>query len=69
MRKIFIYSLAISAVLQLVLTRHRAGNAFEEGAAEAMWLRYPLNVVLNAALWTAAAAALSGGARAIRRAL
>ena len=69
MRKILILTLLTSAILQFILTRYRAGEAIEEGAAERMWLRYPLNVVVNAVLWTAIAASIRGGTRAIRSAL
>ena len=52
MSKTFTRALILNAVLQFVVTRQRAGNALEEGAAEAMWLRYPFVVLANALLWT-----------------
>jgi hypothetical protein len=52
MRKTFTRALIINAVLQFVVTRQRAGNVLEEGAAEALWMRYPFTVLLNALLWT-----------------
>jgi hypothetical protein len=39
-------------VLQFITTRMRAGRAEQEGAAEAMWMRYPATVVINALIWT-----------------
>jgi hypothetical protein len=42
----------ISAVLQFIVTRQRAGHVIEEGAAEQLWMRYPLVVLLNALTWT-----------------
>jgi hypothetical protein len=42
----------LHAVLQFIITRQRAGNVIEEGAAEMLWLRYPLTVMLNAIVWT-----------------
>ena len=52
MRKTFIRVLIVNAVVQFVITRQRAGNVLEEGAAEALWVRYPLMVLLNSLLWT-----------------
>ena len=52
MRKRFLRSLLITAVLQFVITRARAGRAIEEGAAEQLWLRYPFVVLANALVWT-----------------
>lgn len=52
MRKTFTRALIINAVVQFVVTRQRAGNVIEEGAAEALWVRYPFVVLLNALLWT-----------------
>ncbi len=52
MKRTFIRSLMISAVLQFIVTRQRAGHVLEEGAAEQMWMRYPLVVLLNAVTWT-----------------
>jgi hypothetical protein len=50
--KTFFRLLVINAVLQFITTRTRAGRAEDEGAAEGMWLRYPINVVVNAIIWT-----------------
>jgi hypothetical protein len=69
MWKMFIGALVVSAVLQFIVTRQRAGLAIEEGAAESMWLRYPFHVVANALLWTTIFAALNKGTQAVRRAL
>lgn len=66
MRKTFLRTLAITALLQFVVTRSRAGNAIEEGSAERMWMLYPLNVVLNAITWTLLIAAAARVARALR---
>ncbi len=52
MRKTFTRALIVNAVVQFIVTRQRAGNVIEEGAAEALWLRYPFTVMLNALLWT-----------------
>lgn len=52
MRKLFIRTLAVTAIIQFVVTRTLAGQAIEEGRAERMWLMFPLNVLLNAAAWT-----------------
>ena len=52
MKKTFVRALVINAVLQFVITRHRAGRAVDEGAAETMWLRYPASVLVNAFVWS-----------------
>jgi hypothetical protein len=52
MGKTFVRLLIVNAVLQFITTRMRAGRSEDEGAAEAMWLRYPLTVVINAFIWT-----------------
>lgn len=52
MKKTFVRALIVNAVLQFIVTRQRAGNMIEEGAAEMLWLRYPLTVLLNALVWT-----------------
>jgi hypothetical protein len=52
MRRLFIRTLAVTAIIQFVVTRTLAGQAVEEGRAERMWLMFPLNVLLNAAAWT-----------------
>jgi hypothetical protein len=67
-RRIFLRTLAVTAVLQFVLTRARAGRVEEEGAAEMMWVLYPFNVVLNAAAWTLLIASVGGVVRVLRRA-
>jgi hypothetical protein len=58
MRKTFTRALIVNAVVQFVITRQRAGNVLEEGAAEALWMRYPFMVLLNALLWTLLLSAL-----------
>jgi hypothetical protein len=52
MRRIFIRAIVINAVVQFAVTRYRAGHAIEEGAAEMMWVRYPVTVLMNALAWT-----------------
>lgn len=52
MRKTFVRALLLNAAIQFAVTRHRAGQAIEEGEAEMMWLRYPAQVLLNAIAWT-----------------
>lgn len=52
MKKTFVLALIIHAVFQFVITRHRAGRAIDEGAAEMMWLRYPASVLINAFMWS-----------------
>jgi hypothetical protein len=69
MRRTFFRSLAVTAAVQFMITRHFAGQAIEEGRAERMWLMYPLNVVLNALVWTLTITAVRGVARAVRRAV
>jgi hypothetical protein len=57
MKNTFTRALVINAALQFVITRQRAGNVIEEGAAEALWMRYPFVVLLNALMWTLMVAA------------
>jgi hypothetical protein len=52
LKKTFVRALILNAIVQFVVTRARAGHAIEEGAAERMWLLYPANVLINAAVWT-----------------
>lgn len=52
MKKTFVRVLVVNAVLQFVVTRRRAWQMIEEGAAEMLWMRYPLSVVANALIWT-----------------
>lgn len=66
MRQTFIRAMVINALVQFAITRHRAGHAIEEGAAESMWLRYPFAVMLNALMWTLMLAMLRGGFRMLR---
>jgi hypothetical protein len=68
MRRRFLRTLAIVAVLQFFVTRQAAGNAIEEGRAERMWLLFPLNCVINAAMWTLVLTAIGGTMRLLRRA-
>lgn len=51
MKKAFFRSLAVNVVLQFIITRNRAGKTYEEGAAEALWIRFPFVVVANALIW------------------
>lgn len=67
MKKTFVRVLAVNAVLQFVVTRQRAGRMIEEGAAEMLWLRYPLSVLLNALVWTLMLSAFGRVASALRR--
>lgn len=66
MRTIFLRTLAVTALLQFTVTRIRAGQALEEGAAERMWMLYPVNVLANALAWTLVIAAAARVARALR---
>lgn len=68
MKRTFIRSLVVTAALQFIVTRTRAGNAMEEGEAEALWLRYPFVVILNAVAWTLMIATVAGVTRPLRRA-
>ena len=67
MRKTFLRTLAVTAVLQFIITRRLAGQVIEEGRAERMWLLFPANVVVNAAAWTLLIAAGSRSLRVFRR--
>lgn len=69
MRKTFIRTLAVTAVMQFVVTRTLAGQALEEGRAERMWLMYPVNVLLNALAWTLLISAGGRVRRLLRHAL
>lgn len=69
MKKTFVRSLIVTAALQFIVTRTRAGNAMEEGEAEALWLRYPFVVVLNALAWTLMISTVGGVIRPLRRAI
>ena len=68
MGRLFLKVLAVVAVLQFVITRQAAGNVIEEGRAERMWLLYPLNVAINAAMWTLLIAGIGALVRKVRRA-
>jgi hypothetical protein len=68
MGRLFFKVLAVVAVLQFVITRQAAGNVIEEGRAERMWLLYPLNVAINAAMWTLLLAGIGAIVRKVRRA-
>lgn len=68
MGRLFLKVLAVVAVLQFVITRQAAGNVVEEGRAERMWLLYPLNVAINAAMWTLLLAGIGTVVRRVRRA-
>ncbi len=67
MTRTFTRALVINAILQFIVTRQRAGHVIEEGAAEAMWVRYPFKVLLNAVLWTLMLSTLGRVARVFRR--
>ena len=67
MRGTFVRTLAITAVLQFVITRALAGRAVEEGQAERLWIMYPLNVFVNALAWTLVLAASGRLLRIVRR--
>jgi hypothetical protein len=67
MRRTFLRALLINAVVQFAVTRQRAGRALEEGAAELMWLRYPVSVLLNALMWTLLVSAFGGVTGLLRR--
>lgn len=68
MSKTFVRALMVTAVLQFIVTRQRAGQVVEEGAAEALWLRFPFIVLLNALLWTLMLSAIGRTLRLVRRA-
>ena len=61
--------LLVIAIVQFFITRHAAGNVIEEGRAERLWMLYPFNVVMNAAIWTVLLTAVASGIRLVRRAL
>jgi hypothetical protein len=63
MRTTFLRALVVTAVVQFAITRTLAGQVIEEGRAERMWAMYPLNVLMNALVWTLA---ISAGGRALR---
>jgi TRAP-type mannitol/chloroaromatic compound transport system permease small subunit len=65
--KTFLKVLAVTVVLQFIVTRKAAGNVIEEGRAERMWMLFPVNVLLNAAMWTLLITAVGRGIRAVRR--
>ena len=67
MRRLYVRTLAVTAIVQFVITRTLAGRAIEEGQAERMWMMYPLNVALNAAVWTLLLAASGRALRLLRR--
>jgi hypothetical protein len=66
MRKTFIRTFAVTAILQFIVTRTLAGQALEEGRAERMWMMYPVNVLVNALAWTLLISAGGRAARVIR---
>jgi hypothetical protein len=72
MKRRFLRSLLVIAVIQFFITRQAAGRVVEEGRAERMWMFYPLSVVMNAAAWTliltGVGATISALARPFRRA-
>jgi hypothetical protein len=68
MRKTFLRTLAVTAIIQFLVTRNLAGRVIEEGRAEQLWLMYPINVFANAVAWTLLISTVSAGARLVRRA-
>ena len=66
MGKTFVRALMVTAVLQFVVTRQRAGQVVEEGAAEALWLRFPFVVLLNALMWTIMLSVIGRTVRLVR---
>jgi hypothetical protein len=67
MRKTFVRTLAVTAILQFVITRRLAGQVLEEGRAERLWVLYPMNVLMNALAWTLFISLANGGMRIVRR--
>jgi hypothetical protein len=67
MRSLYLRTLAVTAIVQFVITRTLAGRALDEGQAERLWLMYPLNVAINAAIWTLLLAGAGKAARLVRR--
>lgn len=67
MLTIFVRTLVVTAVLQFFITRRRAGNVIIEGEAEALWMRYPFNVLFSAVMWTLTIAAAGAAVRQVRR--
>ncbi len=65
--KTFLRVLAVTVVLQFLVTRKAAGNVIEEGKAERLWMLFPVNVLLNAAAWTLVVTVIGRGVRAVRR--
>lgn len=65
--KTFFRVLAVTVLLQFFVTRKAAGNVIEEGRAERMWMLFPVNVLLNAAMWTLLITVVGRGVRAVRR--
>jgi hypothetical protein len=66
LRRTFLRTLAVTAVIQFIVTRTRAGHAIEEGAAERMWMMYPATVLMNALMWTLLIAASNRVLRVVR---
>lgn len=65
--KTFLRVLAVTVVLQFLVTRKAAGNVIEEGKAERLWMLFPVNVLLNAAAWTLVVTVIGKAVRAVRR--
>lgn len=66
MSRTFIRALAVTAVIQFVVTRTLAGQAIEEGRAERLWMMYPFNVLMNALAWTLLVTATGRVVRTLR---
>ncbi len=64
---VFLRALLVTAVLQFVVTRMRAGRVEEEGQAELLWVRYPFVVIANALAWTMMLSMASRVVRIFRR--
>lgn len=67
MRGTFLRSLVVIGIVQFFITRKQAGDALEAGRAERMWALYPLNVAMNAMMWTLLIAGSGRALRALRR--
>jgi hypothetical protein len=68
MRTRFLRTLAVTAVFQFFVTRALAGQVIEEGRAERMWKLFPVNVLINAAVWTLIITAAGRATRVLHRA-
>ena len=69
MKRRFLRTLMVIALVQFFVTRQAAGRVVEEGRAERMWMLYPFNVLINAAVWTLVFTLFAALSRTLRRAL